>query len=278
MIVHKTATAFFFLALTAAFTTALAKDIEVAIIGLADGGAPAIEESFDKRLREKVAVMPDLYAVDYLQSQTYRRKIRFDEFSTVSRKLVEALKQYCTDTTVFVWGSVKNYGIQGERRDLIKGFVTGNLTVSLTIYSLRYKDYAFTGDIAATTEIRKGFVFFGSAREEILISALDKKEITEQLLDKASLQSAAMIEAVIRSERLHAEKEAGAQGAAKYEIPSVSDMFNMPSVEAASVNRNRGRPKIAADSLPGRSAAPKAAEKPTKSVQPADTGRVGAKK
>jgi len=262
----------------AAFTLSRAKDIDVVIIGLTQGSAPAFEESFDKKLREQVAVMQDLYAVDYVQSQLYRRKIRFDDYPTVSRKLVESLKQYCTDTTVFVWGAVKNYSIQGQRRDIVKGFILGELTVSLTLYSLRYKDFAFAGDITATVEKRKGFVFFGSAREEILISAIEKKEITEELLEQAALRSAQMIGAVIRSERLHAEKEAGAGGAAKYEIPSVSDMFNMPSVEAASVNKNRGKPKPAADSLAGRNMTPKAAEKPTKSAQPADTGRVGAKK
>ena len=57
-----------------------------------------------------------------MQTQTLRRKVGFDEFPTVSRKLVEMLKQYCTDTTVFVWGTIKDFSIRGERRDIIKAF------------------------------------------------------------------------------------------------------------------------------------------------------------
>ena len=256
-----------------------AKDIEVAVIGITQGGAPAFEETFDKRLRENLSMLPELAIVDYAQTQAYRRKIRFDEFPTVSRKLVESLKQYCTDSTMFVWGSVKKSAIKGIRKSAIKGFIRGEITISLNMYSLRYKNYAFSGDIQTDFKKRKGFVFFGEAENELLPSAIDRNEIMEQLLDSAALKSAQMVATVIKSERLHAEKESESGGANKYEIPSVSDMFNVPSVEAASVNKKSAKIKTPIDTVsnPGPAMAPKAPEKPAppakpnKPIQPVDT-------
>jgi|GEM_PF-1170783 hypothetical protein len=278
----KRATVFLLLMMTAPVAVS-AKDIEVVLIGVTRGDSPAFEESFDKRLRENLSTMQDLSIADYPQSQLYRRKVHFDEFPVVSRKLIESLKLYCTDTTVFVWGAVKNCVLKGIRRYLLEGRVRGELAISLNVYSLRYKEYAFLGDIQTEAEKPKGFIVFGSAEEEIMISALDRKEITDRLLEQAALKCAGMIGSVIRSERLRAEKEGGSGGANKYEIPSVSDMFNMPSVEAASVNKNRGKSKPADNGAPRTETAPKVPDKvpssaaPLKPSLPIDTVKAGSK-
>ena len=73
-------------------------------------------------------------------------------------------EQYCSDSTVFIWGAVKNYSVRPARKNLIQGVARGEITVSLTMYSLRYKDYAFCGDVAYECEEPKGFVFFGRYR------------------------------------------------------------------------------------------------------------------
>jgi hypothetical protein len=277
--------ALLFLLLVMAPRSARANNIDIVLIGVTQGGAPALEESFEKRLNENLSVMPEFSIVDYQQTQTYRARIHFDEFPVVSRKMVEALKLYCNDTTVFVWGTVKNCAVKGARRGLILGAVAGELTVSLNVYSLRYKNYAFSGDIRAAAEKSKGMVFFGSAEDEIMVSAIDRKEIIERMADEAALKSANLIGSIIQSERLHAEKENASSAANKYEVPSVSDMFNMPSVEAASVIKNRQKPK---PSAPGSASGnqtppPKAPEKPSPSPAPSkpalpkDTAKAGGK-
>jgi hypothetical protein len=237
--------------IAALYMSPSAKEIETIVIGLTSGGAPAFEESFDKRLRENLSNFPELYTADYLQTVRYRSKIRFDEFPTVSRKLVESLKQYCSDSTVFIWGAVKNYSVRPVRKNLIQGVARGEITISLTMYSLRYKDYAFCGDVAYECEEPKGFVFFGPIDESMHIPGSQRAEITDKLVNGASQKSADLIMTVIRNELAHAEKEAGAGAMDSYQIPSVQDVFSVPSVEGASVNKNRKKSftSLPADSI-----------------------------
>jgi hypothetical protein len=239
---------FFLLLFVCSSSMLFARNIDVVLIGLTQGSSPAFEETLDRRIRENLSTSGDLSITDYVQTQSFRRKIRFDEFPTVSRKLVESLKQYTTDSTVFVWGRIKNCTITGARKKLIRGFIRGEFTITLNIYSLRFKNYAFAGDIQASVEKDNGFIFFGDADKEIIVSATDRSELMDRLLDQAARKSASLITTVVQSERLLAAKEADAAGVQSYEVPSVSDMFNMPSVEAASVNKNRKRTASATES------------------------------
>ncbi len=240
-----------------------AKDLDVVFIGITEGSAPAFEETLDRQVRENLSAYQDIAVTDFAQTQSFRRKIRFDEYPVVSRKLVESLKQYTADSTIFVWGRVKNSSFTGMRRKAIRAVIRGEIALTLTIYSLRYKTYAFTGDVQADLEKNKGYVFFGDAEKEIMVSAADRTEMMNRLIDEAARKSASLIETVIRSERLHAAQAADVAGAKAYEVPSLSDMFNMPSVEAASVNNIRRRPTQAAElPTPVKPAQPPAAEMP----------------
>jgi hypothetical protein len=190
-----------------------AKGIDVVFIGLSQGGAPAFEETLDRRIREDLSTLPGLAIIDYLQTQSFRRKIRFDEFPTVSRKLIESLRQYSSDSTVFVWGSIKNCTLAGKRKSLIKGYIHGNIVLTLNVYSLRYKNYAFCGDVQTGYEKSKGFIFFGDAENEIIVSTPERSEMTDHLIDQAARKSASLIATIIQSEQLHAAKEADVAGA-----------------------------------------------------------------
>jgi hypothetical protein len=222
----------------------LAKGIEVVVIGVGSGGAPSFEDAFDQRLREDLSVTPELYTADYLQTQNFRRKIHFDDYPAVSRKLVESLKQYCSDSTIFVWGKIKDYSIEGVRRYLIRSSIYGEITFTLNMYSLRYKDYAFSGDVRCSFEKPKGLIFFGPVDEELHISGSERTEITEKLVDLGAQKSLAMIKAVIHSEGLRAARESISSGMEAYQIPSVRDVFSVPSVEGASVNKNRKKASV----------------------------------
>jgi hypothetical protein len=243
-----------------------AKDIDVVFIGLSEGSAPAFEETLDRRVRENMSTLPGLAIADFLQTQSFRRKVHFDEFPTVSRKLIESLRQYTTDSTVFVWGRIKSCTLIGKRKSLFKGFIQGDLALTLNVYSLRYKTYAFCGDVQTSYEKSKGFIFSGNAANDIIVSTPDRNEITDQLLTQAARKSASLIATIIQSEQLHAAKEADVAGAKAYEVPSVSDMFNMPSVEAATIGKNRKPPSPTPASVIAPKPAPAIAPKPAASA------------
>ena len=85
-----------------------------------------------------------------------------------------------------------------------------------------------------------------------------RAEITDKLVNGASQKSADLIMTVIRNELAHAEKEAGAGAMDSYQIPSVQDVFSVPSVEGASVNKNRKKSLTSptADSIKKSTASP----------------------
>jgi len=225
------------------------KNADVVFIGISQGSSPAYEETLDRLIRENLASQKEITIADYAQTQSLRRKIGFDESPSVSRQLIESLKQYGMDSTMFIWGSIKKCSFTGMRRKLIRQWIRGELVLTLNIYSLRYKNYAFSGDIPEIYEKSQGFFLFGNAEKEILLSTPEKKELIDRLLDQAARKSASTISSNVHDERIRAEKESGIADAKFNDGPSVSDMFHVPSVEAASVDRNRKKATPAADTV-----------------------------
>jgi hypothetical protein len=141
------------------------------------------------------------------------------------------------------------------------------------MYSLRYKEYAFIGDVSSNAEKSEGFIFFYPLETGVHISALDQDEINGRLVGAAAFRSADLISAVVKSEKTRASLASDSGGMSKYKATSISEMFNVPSVEAANVQRGRKKePKTEApaDTLKVAPApAPKAAPAPASKAAPA---------
>jgi hypothetical protein len=250
-----------------------AAGVDLVFLGVLGNDAPALEKSFDTRLREALSVNPEYHLLDYLASQDFRHRINFDDFPTVSRRLVESLRQFSSDSTVFVWVTVKNRTIKPVRRWLIKAAAYGELALTLNMYSLRYKEYAFIGEVSSNAEKSEGFIFFYPLETGVHISALDQDEINGRLLGAAAFRSADLINAVVKSEKTRASLALDSGGMSKYKSTSISEMFNVPSVEAANVQRGRKKepkPDAPADTLKVAPApASKAAPAPASKAAPA---------
>jgi hypothetical protein len=215
--------------------------VDLVFLGVLGHDAPAIEKAFDTRMREALSVNPEFRMLDYLASQDFRQRIGFDDFPTVSRRLVEGLRQFNSDSTVFVWVSVKDRSIKPVRRWWVRASACGEMTLTVNMYSLRYKEYAFIGDVTASAEKPQGFIFFYPLEKGVHISALDQQEITERLVAAAAFRSAELVTAVVKSEKQRALLVSDSSGMSRYKATSISDMFNVPSVEGANVERGRKR-------------------------------------
>jgi hypothetical protein len=212
---------------------------DLVFLGVLGNDAPAVEATFDARIREALSVNPEFRVLDYLASQDFRHRINFDDFPTVSRRLVESLRQFSSDSTVFVWVSLKSRTIKPVRRWLIEAAAYGELTLTLNMYSLRYKEYAFIGDVSSSAEKSEGLLFFYPLETGVHISAMDQEEINGHLISSAAYRAADLIGSVVKSEKTRASLASDSGGMSKYKAASISDMFNVPSVEAASVQRGR---------------------------------------
>jgi hypothetical protein len=213
-----------------------AKDI--AFIGLNGEKAPAVEKTFDRLIREHLSVIPDVKSVDYLQIQKYQQIIFFSDNSTVSESLVELLEKYAPESTLFVWGWVKDYRITAVRRKLFNAALKGELTIGLTMYSLSEKKFAYSGNVKAEDYKSKGLIFFGSVDQSVHATALDRAEILEKLVNQAVENSGRIISAVAKSQTFTNNKDSDVQ---QYKVPSISDVFSVPSLEAPNLDQGNSK-------------------------------------
>jgi hypothetical protein len=215
---------------------------DLVFLGVLGNDAPAIEKAFDTRIREALSVNPEYHMLDYLASQDFRHRIGFDDFPTVSRRLVEGLRQFSSDSTVFVWLSVKRYSVRPVRTWVVGASARGELVLTLNMYSLRYKEYAFIGDVNSTVDKYEGLVFFYPLETGVHIPAADRVQLMEKLVTAAAFRASDLITSVVKSEKARATLLSDSGGMSKYKAASISDMFSVPSVEGASVDRSRKRP------------------------------------
>ena len=217
---------------------------EIAFIGLNGEKAPAVEKTFDRLIREHLSVIPDVKSVDYLQIQKYQQLIFFSDNSTVSESLVGLLEKYAPESTLFVWGWVKDYKVTNVRRKLFNAALKGELTIGLTMYSLSEKKFAYSGNVKAEDYKSKGFIFLGSVDQLVHATARDRAELLEKLVNQAVENSGRIISAVAKSQTFTNTKDSDVQ---QYKVPSISDVFSVPSIEAP--NLDQGKSKKATDSI-----------------------------
>jgi hypothetical protein len=219
---------------------------DLVFLGVLGNDAPAIEKSFDRRVRDALSVNPDYRVWDYLESQDFRRRIGFDEFPVVSRRLVESLRSFSNDSTVLAWVTIKKFSMNPRRKWVFGSEIVGGIVLTLGVYSLRFRDFAFIGDVVCGATKGKDPVFFYPLERGTHITAIDRSEITSRLIDEAAYRSADMISAVVRSEKNKAAKGLDTMNIEKNKEPSISDMFDIPSVEPASVETGRKKTTVSA--------------------------------
>jgi hypothetical protein len=234
-----------------------AQEDEVLFGGLSEGGAPAIEKEFDRVLREDLAGTPHVRLVDYESARNLARRIDLSQSPSLSRALVQRVEQYIPDSTIIVWGRVREYSFGVKRRALFGSAATGRLSLTVNIYSLRFGAYAFAGDIASHAEVPKGWIGFSPADQIIHMTATDRIALTTQLIDDAARKCADMIASAASSQ---AAKVYSIKAARKYVEPAVQDLFSQPSMEAAPVDTSAGNDTTVQDTAAEDTAAKPAAD------------------
>lgn len=207
---------------------------EVVFIGITGDGAPAIENTFELQLRKKLSTQSSLYLADCIVSQRYARMIKFNDYPVVSRELVESIESFATDTTLFVWGTVKKCGVTTIRKNFLKTAVKGVLEINLTVYSLDTKEYSYSGVIFADVEEPGTFAPFADQKKSSHIDAVKRQEILQKCIDDAVTKTTAMINALV-------QKKVGEIIVVPVSVeenkePSIYDIFTVPSVKAPEVD------------------------------------------
>jgi len=212
---------------------------EVAYLGLMPGGAPSFEEGFDRSIRENLLVNPDIGLLEDETVRLLKQKVDFSRNPAVSRSLVRRLMGSVEDSTVLIWGAVENYSIRPLRRYLLGAAIESEITVSLNIYGLYFRSYAYSGRIRCRTELDKGMVWFYPL-STVHITAGDRMKALESLQQEAVGHTISLVGAILRSEEKKVKMYEQKFGFKKVEDPNIGDLFQMPSMTGDSVETTTG--------------------------------------
>lgn len=208
---------------------------EIVFVGLFGDAAPAIERTFEYKLRNELSGIEQATLCDYQQSQLYRQRINFLNYPIVSKQLVDELLPLTSDSNLIIWGTVTTYQMKPQRTKLLFSAIKGELAITFSIYNLNRKAYAYTGTIRATATLQKGPVFFADVAKNTALSSIEQTNLLDKLMTEASQTSSEMITAVLRSEHLTAPVVSSKPEIDTYRVPSISDVFSVPSLEAQEI-------------------------------------------
>jgi len=215
------------------FQLSFAKDL--VLLGFDGQKAPAVEKSFDRLLREQLAITQGIHLCDYIQSQRYRQQINFDNYPVISTEGIESIAKYVQDTTYFAWGTISELKLTPTRRYLFQGRIKAELSILFNIYSLSERKLVFAGNIQVTEYESKGLVFFMPVSKALHISVLEQTELLEKLEFDAVKKSCQIISAIIQSET---SRNGGNVDTQKQNEKAINDVTSTPSIEAPTVKKD----------------------------------------
>lgn len=213
------------------------QSVDITFFGIVPGGAPEFEKGFEKLLREQIAVTDGITMADYFDIQYLKKKTNFLNSPYISRSLIQTLLQISNEKALIVWGEITDYSIKTVRRWLIGAEVIGSLTLNLSMYSLAFHEFLYLGDIKCVTNLKKPPVFFRSTEKVTEINVSDRINLLENLQADAVQQSVSIINTLARGIITNAGIIAPANVKTE-KVPSVSDLFDIPSVEAEDIDRD----------------------------------------
>lgn len=217
------------------------QSIRIIIMGVVPGKAPEFEKEFEKLLRQEIVVIPKVSVADYNDTEYLKRKSDFFDAPVVSRRLVNTLRSISHDRLLVVWGEIEDFTIKPVRHLLLGAKAVGSLRFTLTMYSLSLKEYSYLGEFESKTNIPKPPVFFRNVEKVTHISASDRTTLINELSRIAVAKSVDIMTGVVQnllvSEGI--SESSSPEGVKLKKAPSVSDLFDIPSVEAPDVTKGK---------------------------------------
>ena len=208
----------------------------VLFIGFFDQSHPALSSDFENKLREQLAVSQNIKLIDYIETQRYRNMVEFDRYPSLSQKLFANLDRYITDSSLILSGKIDKLSFTTVKKGLFRTAVEGELLISFTIFNLHQKRFAYSITIHGRSSRKKGRVFFGNIENVTTLSAAERHRMIDEMTTDAIRKSASTLDALVRSIQLKLPAPQNTKDAEVNNQPSISDVFTVPSVEAAKID------------------------------------------
>jgi len=212
-------------------------DKEVAFIGLTGAQAPAIEKTFNRHFLEYLALMPDVHSLNTIEIANLRERTsgNFDIVS-MTPALFASLKRFVSDSTLVIWGRVKECTVKPERFWVIGAGIRGTLTIELTIYNFANGEFIYIGDVQATTLEKKGVVLWWSVERALQVSAQERTQILDDIELKGISASGRILSTLMLSETSQKIKKAKWPSDSAKKAQKSALNKNPPNEEPAVIN------------------------------------------
>jgi len=221
-------------------TTCVACAADVFFLGLEPGGAPALEETCERLIRENMATAHGVNLFSTIDTRQFMYQNGLERDVVLSSSLVRRLSENFPDSTYLVWGTFQNVTIEKKRRFLFSTVISGSARLTLHIYSIIFRDFAFAGDIDASAQINDR-LFWLYPLEHDPVSATKQATISNTLARVCARHTADLIVSLVKTSRREEEGTGEFIGAEQYKVPSISDVFTIPSVEAATIEEDEDK-------------------------------------
>jgi len=182
----------------AAIANISAKDL--ILLGFNDQRAPSIGKTFDRTLREQLAVTTDITLFDLAQTQHFNSLIHFDTQTNLSKEQLEPLRKYISDSAYIAWGILHEFTVSPKRKYVVKSQIQGEFSIELFLYNLAEQKFNYSGTIKAVVAEDRGVVFFTPVRTALHVSALDRTDMMEKVGNEVTRKACHAIAASIRSD------------------------------------------------------------------------------
>lgn len=180
---------------------------ELLLLGFNGKRAPSVDKTFDKMMRDKLVMIPDVALVDIEKTRQLNHHINFPENDLLAKTHLESLRKYLNDSLYIAWGTLHEIVIEPKRKQFVRAQFTGSMKVDLHIYDYVKKQLTFTGTLDASTSDDRGVVFVSPVKRAYHIDAAEYTRIAEMTLNEAVRVCSRVITATISSDNAKAEHE-----------------------------------------------------------------------
>lgn len=212
-----------------------ASGTDLLFLGTFGEGGPALERRYEEMVRDYAASRPGVALVSKPMSERFRAELDFRGRPEVSAPFVRTLVNHFADSVLAVWCEVRSTEIVAVRHQVFGVAARGRTTVTLHAYSPSDGRFAFAGDINEETVVQLRRLYL-SPVSGFHIPAPSRAKVTARLAENAARASGAALDGILRNRELG--EDVPVTGAEKYKVPSISDVFTMPSVEGAVVGED----------------------------------------
>jgi hypothetical protein len=122
-------------------------------------------------------------------------------------RLFTSLDRFISDSTLVIWGKVKECTVKPGRFWVVGAGIKGTLTIELTVFNPASRQFVFIGDAKAESLVKKWFVLWWPVENAIEISSQERARTIDELDGKAVSESCRILSAVFLHETTHEKKK-----------------------------------------------------------------------